>query len=170
MNKLEKCPCDSGQAYQQCCFTYIEEGQLPATPELLMRSRYTAYTKNDLDYIKNTMQGPAAQGFDKESALEWAKKITWLGLEVIDAQQQGDRGQVEFIAQYQEKRKEKHIHEVSQFERVEGKWFYVDGEQVGCCPGHSHDHDHSHSQESAKVGRNDPCPCGSNKKFKKCCG
>ena len=23
---------------------------------------------------------------------------------------------------------------------------------------------------SAKVGRNDPCPCGSGKKFKKCCG
>ena len=22
----------------------------------------------------------------------------------------------------------------------------------------------------AKVGRNDPCPCGSGKKFKKCCG
>jgi uncharacterized protein YecA (UPF0149 family) len=23
---------------------------------------------------------------------------------------------------------------------------------------------------AAKVGRNDPCPCGSGKKFKKCCG
>ena len=25
-------------------------------------------------------------------------------------------------------------------------------------------------RESPKVGRNDPCPCGSGKKFKKCCG
>ncbi|PJC67711.1 MAG: YecA family protein, partial [Zetaproteobacteria bacterium CG_4_8_14_3_um_filter_59_5] len=25
-------------------------------------------------------------------------------------------------------------------------------------------------RELAKVGRNDPCPCGSGKKFKKCCG
>jgi uncharacterized protein YecA (UPF0149 family) len=24
-------------------------------------------------------------------------------------------------------------------------------------------------RESAKVGRNDPCPCGSGKKHKKCC-
>ena len=23
---------------------------------------------------------------------------------------------------------------------------------------------------TAKVGRNDPCPCGSGKKYKKCCG
>ena len=24
--------------------------------------------------------------------------------------------------------------------------------------------------EGPKVGRNDPCPCGSGKKYKKCCG
>jgi preprotein translocase subunit SecA len=26
------------------------------------------------------------------------------------------------------------------------------------------------AQKSAKVGRNNPCPCGSGKKYKKCCG
>lgn len=26
------------------------------------------------------------------------------------------------------------------------------------------------NQASSKIGRNDPCPCGSGKKFKKCCG
>ena len=25
-------------------------------------------------------------------------------------------------------------------------------------------------RETPKVGRNDPCPCGSGKKYKKCCG
>jgi preprotein translocase subunit SecA len=25
-------------------------------------------------------------------------------------------------------------------------------------------------RESEKIGRNDPCPCGSGKKYKKCCG
>jgi uncharacterized protein YecA (UPF0149 family) len=25
-------------------------------------------------------------------------------------------------------------------------------------------------RDNPKVGRNDPCPCGSGKKFKKCCG
>jgi preprotein translocase subunit SecA len=25
-------------------------------------------------------------------------------------------------------------------------------------------------RSGAKVGRNDPCPCGSGKKYKKCCG
>ena len=36
------------------------------------------------------------------------------------------------------------------------------------------DHDHAAAvpfrRASAKVGRNDPCTCGSGKKFKKCCG
>jgi SEC-C motif-containing protein len=47
---------------------------------------------------------------------------------------------------------------------------------------HQHEHvhgpdcDHHHEAEepfrrvAAKVGRNDPCSCGSGKKFKKCCG
>ncbi len=25
-------------------------------------------------------------------------------------------------------------------------------------------------RSGAKIGRNDPCPCGSGKKYKKCCG
>ena len=34
---------------------------------------------------------------------------------------------------------------------------------------HGPDCDHDHAT-GVKVGRNDPCPCGSGKKFKKCCG
>ena len=40
-------------------------------------------------------------------------------------------------------------------------------------PGCAHDHDHDHLpyvRETPKVGRNDPCPCGSGQKYKKCCG
>jgi len=41
--------------------------------------------------------------------------------------------------------------------------------------GHTHgpdcDHDHAgetYVREEPKIGRNDPCPCGSGKKYKKC--
>jgi len=38
-------------------------------------------------------------------------------------------------------------------------------------PGCHHDHaPKSAIRHTPKVGRNDPCPCGSQKKFKKCCG
>lgn len=40
---------------------------------------------------------------------------------------------------------------------------------------HDHDHHHHHAQAPVRnptraVGRNDPCPCGSGQKFKKCHG
>lgn len=45
-------------------------------------------------------------------------------------------------------------------------------------PGCNHDHDHEHFHEVQAparnplrdVGRNDPCPCGSGRKFKRCHG
>ena len=44
-------------------------------------------------------------------------------------------------------------------------------------PGCDHEHTHDHGpppepvrRETPKVGRNEACPCGSGKKFKKCCG
>jgi len=44
----------------------------------------------------------------------------------------------------------------------------------GCNHDHDHNHDHHHNQtyvrSQPKIGRNDPCPCGSGKKYKKCCG
>lgn len=46
----------------------------------------------------------------------------------------------------------------------------------GCGHDHSHDHGHHHHAPIAtvrragpKVGRNEPCPCGSKQKYKKCC-
>lgn len=52
-----------------------------------------------------------------------------------------------------------------------------DHDHSTCGHDHSHDHDHSHAapvqtirRAGPKVGRNDPCSCGSNQKYKKCCG
>lgn len=39
-----------------------------------------------------------------------------------------------------------------------------------CNHGHHHHHLKPIVRVGAKVGRNDDCPCGSQKKFKKCCG
>ena len=50
-------------------------------------------------------------------------------------------------------------------------------EHVGHVHGPNCNHDHHHHEllkpivrETPKVGRNDPCTCGSQKKYKKCCG
>ncbi len=147
---IKYCPCGTGNPYITCCGKFITQQQLPATPEELMRSRYTAYTKANVDYLALTMKSPAADHFDKDEARSWAEKISWTKLQIIRSTQDGNRGIVEFIAFYSSDNKETALHEISEFTCENGQWYYTKG---------------SHP----KPGRNDKCSCGSNKKYKKCC-
>lgn len=151
------CPCGSNQAYSQCCEPYLLGKKTAATPEILMRSRYTAYVKGNIDYIEKTQADNS--DFNKAEAETWAKESEWLGLEIRNAK----GNVVEFIARYKVKGQEKvAVHqEISEFVQKDGDWLFKQGTIVGAQP---------IKRTEAKVGRNDPCPCGSGKKYKKCCG
>lgn len=87
-----------------------------------------------------------------------------MGLEIVETEGGADsdqEGVVEFIATYKDRSLVRRHHERSQFLRHDGQWYFVDGEMVA---------PETEVHQSPKVGRNDPCPCGSGKKFKKCCG
>ena len=151
----EICPCGSNVEFDQCCGPLLA-GQPASSPEALMRSRYTAFAKTDIDYLASTLAPEALEGFSREDSQSWAEQAQWLGLEVRKAE--GD--QVEFVARFRLNGKAHIHHELASFRQVDGVWKYVDGVQ-----------DPKPPQRVAKaVGRNDPCPCGSGKKFKKCCG
>ena len=128
-----------------------------------MRSRYTAYVRGAVDYILET-HDPATRGpVERDQVGEWARGATWLGLEVLATERGGagdDEGRVEFRARYRQGGVERVHHERSIFRREAGTWLYVDGSEVRPQP----------VVRGPKVGRNDPCTCGSGKKYKKCCG
>lgn len=157
---ITNCPCCSGKSYEACCGLFISGEKSPLTPEELMRSRYSAYALGHVNYIRDTMKSPAADDFDLAEAQSWSEQVKWLKLEVISSSMEGDTGQVEFLAHLQMNNQRQHVHEVSQFIREDQRWYYIDGYDP--CDGHP--------AQSNKVGRNEPCPCGSGKKFKKCCG
>jgi SEC-C motif-containing protein len=160
MTKL--CPCGSTLEFQQCCEPFLKNTTKPKTPEALMRSRYTAYTVLDIDYVAKTMKSPAIDDFDAKKALEWSKQATWLGLEIIKAENDApDHGYVEFKANYQIADKLFCLHEKSEFRKEADTWFYIEGEEVKV---------QTFIRQEEKIGRNDPCSCGSKKKYKKCCG
>lgn len=117
-----------------------------------MRSRYTAYTQANIDYIKQTMCGLALKAFNQQEAYLWASTVGWVALKVLNASEVGNEGIVEFIAYFTSNDQLQELHEHSHFIRHDGRWFY-DGEL-----------------KLQKIGRNDPCSCGSGKKHKKCCG
>ena len=126
MNKKKLCPCGSNKNYKDCCGKFIDDAQFPATAEQLMRSRYTAYSKANIDYIQATMCGKASEGYNAKEARKWAKQSNWLGLEVIKHEQLSDKvAFVEFKARYYFDKQARETHELSEFHLIGGRWFYV---------------------------------------------
>lgn len=162
---MTQCPCGSQQPFNKCCQPLIEDNETAKTPEALMRSRYVAFTLNNIAYIQATMKGPALAEFNSESTQNWNKMITWLGLQVIRSQisKDKDTGWVQFCATYENNGKIETLHEKSEFKRIGTRWFYFSGKHIPS-------NNLSHPSQSYKTGRNSLCPCGSGKKFKKCCG
>lgn len=174
-----QCPCGSGKAFANCCERFLSGAENPQTAEELMRSRYTAFTRADMEYIKKTLAGEAKRSFDLTEAKKWATQAKWLGLEILSVRAGGPedkKGKVEFVATYEQKGEGIEHHEVATFRKNdEGRWMFVDGDSHTHKAGEGHQHHHhpkpqTVQRDSPKVGRNDPCPCGSGKKYKKCCG
>lgn len=161
---MQDCPCGSGLAYEACCEPIIKKQTKAETAEALMRSRFTAYAVQAIDHLRDSLQASDRQAFDAESAREWAKSAEWNKLEVLATEAGGvddDHGIVEFKAHYTVDEQALEHHERAQFTREKGEWVFVEGRVIGRDP---------YRREQPKIGRNDPCNCGSGKKFKKCCG
>jgi len=129
-----------------------------------MRSRYTAYVLGKVDYILDSLHPEHRTDVDRDATDKWSKSASWKGLEVVATEAGGEndtRGVVEFVAKFDLGGVAQTHHERADFERVNGRWYYVDGQIFGGKPV---------VREGPRVGRNDPCPCGSGKKYKKCCG
>lgn len=128
MNKL--CPCGSNRTYNECCELIISSKKEAITCEELMRSRYTAYTKANIDYLMRSHHSSTRLIRERNSIQQWAKSVQWMGLVVLntEAGKAADQtGYVEFRALYLEDGKLQQIHEKSLFKRESQKWVYVSG-------------------------------------------
>ncbi len=172
------CPCQSTNEYSNCCEPYVIGRASAPTAEALMRSRYSAYTLHNIDYIKKTLAPESQRDFDAKSTLKWATESEWQGLKILSAKkglETDSTGVVEFVATFKNSGKLIDHHEVSQFRKAaNGAWMFVDGDAHTHPGGEGHTHALEKRgtiiNEQPKIGRNDPCPCGSGKKYKKCCG
>jgi SEC-C motif domain protein len=151
------CPCGSGQDLASCCGPCLSGEARAGTARELMRSRYTAYCLGDEAYLLRTWHADT-----RPRSLSLAEDGTlWLGLRILRCEAGGreDReGTVEFVAEYEQSGRRQSLHELSRFCRGDADWLYLDG-QVDVTPA-----------LPAKQARNEPCACGSGRKYKKCCG
>jgi len=159
---MKNCPCGTGREYSDCCGLYISGKAKPPTAESLMRSRYSAYAEHEIDYIISTCEDSGKNNIDYKSTKDWSEKSKWLGLKIISVEEGGisdSEGTVEFEATYEKDGLKDVHHETAKFKKVKDDWIYTEGEIV----------QRTIVRSAPKVGRNEPCPCGSGKKYKHCC-
>ena len=124
------CPCSSGQLFINCCEPIISGKKDATTAQELMRSRYTAFTKVNVDYLMRSHSVKTRPTKERKGIEKWAMSVVWMGLTIIKTQAgeaKDETGYVEFKALYLENGKPEQIHEKSLFQRENGKWVYVSG-------------------------------------------
>ena len=125
---MEHCPCDSGLNYHSCCQPIVERDKEALTAEALMRSRYTAFVLENAPYLLHSWHPshrPQQLSFDPDQR--------WLGLKIkrtSEGGQEDETGTVEFVARYKIHGRGNRIHELSRFCRHQGRWCYLDGDQL----------------------------------------
>lgn len=124
------CPCGNNNSYKNCCKKSHDNILSVKTAEELMRSRYTAFTMGNIDYLqqswsKETVDTSAKA---KEDLKQWTKSVNWVKLEVINhslGKENDTNGTVKFKAFYYENGELECIHENSFFKRENEHWVYV---------------------------------------------
>jgi len=128
------CPCCSGKEFADCCQKFILKKDLPKLPVELMRSRYTSYALGEIDYIIETTIVEKQKDLDKKDLENWAKNLNWISLEILEAKEPlliENIGKVEFIAKYAYGETTHQHHELSTFEKKDGKWYFKDATFIG---------------------------------------
>lgn len=123
-----------------------------------MRSRYSAFCLGRIDYLLDTLHPSQKKPSDRSTLAQTIDRTEWVRLDILAIRAGGAadlEGKVEFVATFREAGEAGQLHERSTFLKVEGRWLYHSGEYESLTP-------------LPRPGRNEPCWCGSGKKFKKC--
>ena len=159
---MTDCPCGSSKSLADCCGPYLADQPAP-TAEATMRSRYSAHVLANADYLQATLSEAQRADFDKAETEESFDNVKWMSLEIRQVKAGGegdDSGEVEFVAKFRQGMEIGVHHERAYFAREDGRWVFTGADL----------NPKAETVRVTKVGRNEPCPCGSGKKYKKCCG
>ena len=120
-----ECRCCSEKTYDLCCEPFHNQTKIPQNPEELMRSRFSAYALNLIDYLIETTHPDVRNNYSKNEIDSWSKENTWLKLIIVKSWDNF----VHFKAYYQDRNGDFYEHEeLSAFEKIGNRWFYLDGQ------------------------------------------
>lgn len=150
------CPCGTDNVYARCCEPLHLGHSVAATPAQLMRARFSAYALKNARYVHDTYASDKQKDNPIKEISDFANSCRFVKLEVMNSavDEHQNIGQVEFKAAYFYQNLYCVLHEQSTFIKEADQWRYLDGTIFPIA--------------DIKVSRNDNCPCGSKKKYKKC--
>ena len=127
---VQNCPCGRNNLYEDCCKKAHNDILSVKTAENLMRSRYTAFTQANVDYLLKSWSKKTVDTSAKatKELKAWAQSVTWLKLEVLKSnlgKEKDLEGTVEFKAFFMENSQVECIHENSFFKKENGHWVYT---------------------------------------------
>ena len=157
---MNQCPCSSELTFTQCCEPILS-GRPAASPEALVRARYTAFVKRDFDFIERTHAPEVRDDFNRAEAARLADEVDWTGLRIHSTDDYGTLAEVTYILSFLKGQKPVKGASASKFRKENDEWFYVSSKPAPHV---------ANLRLTPKIGRNDPCTCGSGRKYKKCCG
>jgi SEC-C motif-containing protein len=157
------CPCESHISLlgKPCCEEIISGARKARSAKELLRARYTAFATCAMPFILASTHPRVREESDEAANRTWAETSTFTRLEILDTCSDGDSAEyITFEAHFTQKH-QRHIHrERARFELLDGEWFFVSSEILK---------PQTIRYDAPKPGRNEPCPCGSGRKYKKCC-
>lgn len=160
LESTQPCPCGSGLTFGQCCEPILAGRAAAPDAERLMRARFTAHATYHFKFLHDSYKPTAGKPYVAEvgePTMQWTKLVVHSH---ETSPENPDKAYVDFSAYGTEDKVEKVLHEKAEFLRVNGQWLYNREARLGPAP---------YKSTAPKVGRNDPCPCGSGKKHKHCC-
>ena len=123
------CPCNTLISYELCCGQVHKSIFNAKTAEELMRSRYTAFVYNLMDYLKSSHSNKTVKYFNFKETSHWTKSVSWIKLEIIETingSEFDNEGYVEFKAFFKENGMIHCIHGKSRFLKQNNHWVYLD--------------------------------------------
>lgn len=146
------CPCGSA-SYALCCQPLHLRQQHAQSAEQLMRSRYSAFAKTEIDYIVATTAVGQQSALDVAALRAWSVANQWVGLKIlaVDAKIGKRHASVQFEAHYHDGKQAQCHQELSYFVQQNQLWYFID------------------PTLDQKITLKQPCICDSGKKLKQCC-
>jgi len=148
----QPCPCGL-ENYSHCCQPLHLGQQKAASAEQLMRSRYSAFARQEINYLIQTTALGQQQYLDVPAMTAWSESNHWVKLEIIQAQEKVNKNHasVEFKAHYFDGQQNQIHHELSYFVKLQNDWYFLD------------------PTVEQPLTMKQACLCGSHQKFKQCC-